>query len=85
MGRKDDPRTTGDESMKRAKLALVIILVIAVIVVIVQNTAAVETRLLFVTVTMPRALLLLITLAAGFVLGVVFSFPSTRKKEPSHD
>jgi uncharacterized integral membrane protein len=59
----------------------VAIVAIASIVVIAQNTAAVDTRLLFVTVTMPRALLLLLTLATGFVLGLCFSAAILRRKK----
>ena len=63
------------------KLLVVAIVAIASIVVIAQNTAAVDTRLLFVTVTMPRALLLLLTLATGFVLGLFFSAAILRRKK----
>ena len=71
--------------MNRLKLIVAGVLAIGAIVIMLQNTAPVETRLLVVTVTMPRALLLLLTMAIGFVLGIMFSFPSTRHKEPSHD
>ncbi len=43
-------------------------------VLILQNTESVDTRLLFVTVSMPRAALLLATLLAGFALGVLVGF-----------
>jgi len=67
--------------MQILKLVVVAIIAIAAIVVIAQNTAAVDTRLLFVTVTMPRALLLLLTLATGFVLGLFFSAVIIRRKK----
>lgn len=57
--------------MSRWKLAAVAIVGILAIIVVAQNTQAVETKLLFVTVTMPRAILLLITLGVGFVLGLL--------------
>jgi len=57
--------------MSRWKLAAVAIVAILAIIVVAQNTQAVETKLLFVTVIMPRAILLLITLLVGFVLGVL--------------
>ena len=57
--------------MKRAKLILITVIAIAAIIVVLQNTEAVETKLLFVTVTMPRALLLIVTLLAGFILGLL--------------
>ena len=41
------------------------------LIVIVQNTAPIETRLLFATLTMPRAVLLLLMLLVGFALGIV--------------
>jgi uncharacterized integral membrane protein len=44
------------------------------LVIILQNTAAVETKVLFVTLTMPRAVLLLGTTLVGFILGVLMSF-----------
>ena len=69
--------------MPRAKLGVIAVVTILAVVVILQNTAAVETRVLFVTVTMPRAVLLVLALAVGFVLGLLFSFTSTRTKDPS--
>lgn len=44
---------------------------ILLLVVIAQNTAPVETTLLFVSITMPRAVLLLLMLLVGFALGIV--------------
>jgi uncharacterized integral membrane protein len=56
-----------------AKLKIVGIAVIALIVVIVvlQNTQRIETKLLFLTVTMPNAALLFGTLIIGFAIGVL--------------
>lgn len=73
------------KGMQRFKLVVAAIIAIVIIIVIVQNTAAVDTRLLFVTVSMPGALLLVLTLAAGFVLGLVLSAAIMRrqKKEQS--
>ncbi len=69
--------------MKNAKSFLVATLLVLVIVVVLQNTEAVETKLLFVTVSMPRALLLLITLGVGVVAGLIFGsrMTSSSKKE----
>ncbi len=55
--------------MKRIKLFLIAALVILVTIVGLQNTEMVETRLLFATVAMPRAVLLFVMLAIGFVVG----------------
>ena len=41
--------------MSRWKIAVVALVAVLAIIVVVQNTQAVETKLLFVTVTMPRA------------------------------
>ena len=57
--------------MSRARIIGVSAAAILVIVIVLQNTQAVDTRLLFITVTTPRAVLLFVTLSAGFVLGVV--------------
>ena len=67
----------GPSLLKRLKLIAVAVLVLLVLIVVMQNTEAVETRILFVTITMPRAVLLFGTLVAGFVLGIVARF--TRK------
>lgn len=55
------------------KLKLVAIAVIAVVAVIVvfQNTQAVETKVLFLTLTLPNAALLFGTLIVGFAIGVL--------------
>ncbi len=55
----------------RFKLVLLIILVILLLVVIVQNLEPVSAAFLFVTVTMPLALLLFIMAAIGFVVGAI--------------
>jgi uncharacterized integral membrane protein len=68
------------------KLKIVAIAVIALVVVVValQNTQAVETKLLFFTVTMPNAALLFGTLVIGFAIGVLTAghIVSTAKRGP---
>lgn len=61
----------GPSLLKRLKLVAVAVLALLVLIVVMQNTEAVDTRILFVTITMPRAVLLFGTLIAGFVLGIV--------------
>ena len=56
--------------VRKLKLAGVLVLAILTIVIVLQNTAAVETKLLFATVTMPRALLLLLTFLTGMAVGM---------------
>ncbi len=67
--------------MKSLKNIIVAIVAILVIIVALQNTEAVETRMLFATISMPRALLLFVTLLVGFVAGVLAStkLPSFKK------
>ena len=57
----------------KAKLITAIVLSVLMGVVVLQNTEPVETRVLFMTFTLPRAALLLITLLTGIVLGILFS------------
>ncbi len=59
--------------MRRAKLITAIVIAVLVVVLLLQNTEAVETRLIFMSVTMPRAMLLLVTFLLGFVAGAVVS------------
>jgi len=65
------------------KITFIVIAVLAVLVLIValQNTANVETRLLFATVTMPRAILLFVMLAIGFVIGWMTGARFTLKRD----
>jgi len=65
--------------MTRTKLIIAGILAVLVLIVILQNTDAVETKVLFVTVAMPRALLLIGTTLTGFILGVLISFRLAKK------
>ena len=67
--------------MDKAKSAGIVLLIVLAVIVILQNTQAVETRLLFVTVTMPRALLLLITFLVGLAAGFILSGFWLRKRQ----
>lgn len=55
----------------RLKLILIVILVMVLLVIILQNLENVTVKLLLVSVTMPRALLLFIMAAGGFVVGAI--------------
>ncbi len=63
----------------RIKIAVAAVVAILAIIVIFQNTEVVETRLLFITVSMPRALLLIVTLLLGWVLGLMTAVRIRRK------
>ena len=64
----------------KIKLISILVLAAACIVVVLQNTTAVETKILFMTVAMPRALLLFLTTLVGFILGVVVTLLIQKKK-----
>jgi len=67
--------------MNKIKLIAAAVLAILGIIIIVQNTAPVETRILFLTVTMPRFILLLITALLGFAVGLLSAFGFKVKKK----
>ena len=54
---------------------------IIVLIAALQNTESVETRLLFATVTMPRALLLVCTFVIGAVIGAGMMFTALRRRK----
>ncbi len=67
--------------MRNLRLVIAVVLALLIAVVALQNTEAVETRLLFATVSMPRAVLLFTTAAIGFGLGVLATFFWMRQRE----
>ena len=52
------------------------------IIIILQNTAQVETKILFFSITMPRAILLMATTLIGFALGILVALFFPRKEQP---
>jgi len=59
--------------MNKLKLVAIAVVGLVVLIVVLQNTQAVETHLLFLTLTMPNAALLFGTLIMGFALGVLMA------------
>ena len=59
--------------MGKLKIIIIVVILLLTLIVSIQNTQAVETRLLFVTVTMPRVLLLLLTFVLGIIGGIVIA------------
>lgn len=57
--------------MKRAKMVALLVLVVLVVVVIMQNTAPVQMRFLWLTGQVPAVLLLFLTAAGGFAIGLI--------------
>jgi uncharacterized integral membrane protein len=60
--------------MKKIKLIGYLTLLILVLIVILQNTEAMQTDILFMTVSMPRAALLLTTMLIGVIMGIAIAF-----------
>ena len=58
-------------TINKLKIVGIAVLVLIVLIVVLQNTQSVETKLLFLTVTMPNAALLFGTLIIGFAIGVL--------------
>ena len=58
-------------TINKARIVGIAVIVLIVLIVVLQNTQAVETKLLFLTVTMPNAALLFGTLIVGFAIGVL--------------
>ena len=69
--------------MAKFKLIAALVLAVLGIIIVSQNTDTVETRILFATVSMPRAVLLFITTAVGFVLGVLVALIVWGKRKPT--
>jgi lipopolysaccharide assembly protein A len=59
------------ELMPKIKMIVLLSLAVLAIIVVLQNTQEVAARLLFVTVSMPMAALLALTLLVGFAVGVL--------------
>jgi uncharacterized integral membrane protein len=59
------------ELLQKIKIVVVASLALLVVIVVLQNTEVVETKILFTTISMPRAALLFGTLVSGFVIGVL--------------
>ena len=59
--------------LKKIKLYTVLVLLAAVLTLVFQNTQEVETKFLFMTMTMPRAALLAITMLIGIFIGILIA------------
>ncbi len=57
--------------MNNLKIVAIAVIALLAVIVVLQNTQAVETKLLFVTLTLPNAALLFGTLIMGFAIGVL--------------
>lgn len=75
-----DSKPNARAGLRNLKLAGIAVAAIVVLIIILQNTQPVETRVLFASITMPRAVLLVVMLLAGFVLGMLTSMRTRASK-----
>jgi uncharacterized integral membrane protein len=66
--------------MRKAKLIAIVVISISAVIIVLQNTELAQARILFWTVQMSRALLLLLTFAMGFVAGILVPTFFLRKR-----
>ena len=59
--------------MRKTKIIVILIVSLLSLIVFIQNRQAIDTKLLFVTITMPLALLLILTFIMGSILGLVIA------------
>jgi uncharacterized integral membrane protein len=76
--------------MVRAKLIAAFILVLVGLIVVLQNTQPVETKFLFMAVTMPIAALVALSMIIGMAVGILVALglsvrkpKETKKSSPS--
>jgi len=72
--------------MKKTKIVIILIISLLSLIVFIQNRQAIDTKLLFVTITMPLALLLILTSIIGCIVGIIlasFVLREPRKSRPS--
>lgn len=67
--------------MQHAKLIITLALSLLILIVVLQNTEPVVTKILFISITMPRAVLLFGTTMIGFALGVLVSFTMMKRRD----
>jgi len=67
--------------MKRAKLIGVLTAAVLSVIVILQNTQLVETRFMFMKITMPNAILLGLTLLIGISIGILVSVITSVRRD----
>ena len=72
-------------TLNKGKLITIAIVAVLMVIIVFQNTDAVDTKILFLTITMPRAALLFGTLVIGFVIGLLtashFAAPRAKRDD----
>ena len=69
--------------MPKWKLITALVLTVITIVVVIQNTETVDTKVLFFTVSMPRALLLFVSFLLGTASGILLAIWYSNRKRPA--
>jgi uncharacterized integral membrane protein len=69
--------------MRNWKLAAILVLTLILGTAAFQNRASVQTRFLFFTVDMPLVVLLMLTAAGGFCLGLLVALLGKPKPKPA--
>lgn len=70
--------------MAKLKLYSALALIVMILIVVLQNTEQVDTQLLFVTISMPRAALLAVTLLVGFAAGILVAVSLVKPSGKDH-
>jgi len=65
--------------MRKIRLIAIVGLVVLAIIWILQNGGSVQTKFLFVTVTMPQSALLAITMLVGVAVGILMAMRQSEK------
>jgi len=68
--------------MKKVRLVIMVIIVLALMVLAVQNTSPVEAHFLWMSAEIPAVVLLFLTAAGGFVVGLLVALLVKRGAKP---
>jgi len=75
-----NPMSQGIDRSVQIKLVVAIVLILLILIVVLQNTAPVETRILFMSLEMPQAALLSLTLLIGLLAGSLVTLVVIRRE-----
>ncbi|MBC8873883.1 MAG: LapA family protein [Planctomycetes bacterium] len=71
--------------IQKIKIIALAVLVLLAVIIVLQNKEQVETKLLFVSLMMPRAALLFGTMVTGFALGILTAGRLMRRAKKESD
>ena len=71
--------------LSKTRVILAAVVGLLIVIIVLQNTEVVETKILFTTISMPRAALLFGTLVIGFALGVLTAGRIAARRKVSAD